>query len=158
MTLKELINKYTKEKKIFNFSGLSAMVYPNISKAGARSKLFGKLNEVEGVSGSQRILEQDILASKKVFTMLRDDFQNFIDNKLSLKDLMTNYADIINVAPLGLLVYPDLAINTAKTKLNNKLNELEAGSGKQRILPHDEEAARKALKPVMDDIIQFLEN
>jgi hypothetical protein len=156
MTFKELITEYTKVTKILNFSKLAKMVYPNITDNGARVKLYNKLNEVESKTGVQRLLSRDIEAAKKGLGPLHQDTQKFMRGELGLKKYLDKHKGLFNVVSLGLLIYPDLTVNTAKTKMMNKVNEFKAGSGKQRILPHDEEAARKIFKKLVDDLEKFI--
>ncbi|PVH26321.1 hypothetical protein [Sphingobacterium corticibacter] len=75
---------------------------------------------------------------------------------MTFKELIEKHRDKINLVGLSYHMYPNVTQNTAKTKLSNKLKETESGSGKQRILPHDEDAARKALISLRDDLIKFI--
>ena len=63
---------------------------------------------------------------------------------------------IIVTTELAKQMYPNLSRAIARNKLNNKLAEIESGTGTQRILPHDLEAAKKSLKDLRDKIDQFL--
>jgi hypothetical protein len=62
----------------------------------------------------------------------------------------------INKAAVALKMYPT-APTSAKNKLANKVNEIVAGSGKQRLLDTDLEIGAKVLKDLADDIYARLD-
>ncbi|MFD2597352.1 hypothetical protein ACFSQ3_00195 [Sphingobacterium corticis] len=76
---------------------------------------------------------------------------------MTFKELIEKHRDKLNMVGISYHMYPNLTQNTAKTKLSNKLSELQVGSGKQRILPRDEDAARKALLSLKDDLTKFID-
>ncbi len=53
-------------------------------------------------------------------------------------------------------MYPNIAAGSAWTKLKNKLNGWEAGTGAQRMLPHDVEASKVVLRRLRDNIDEYL--
>ncbi|KGE14642.1 hypothetical protein [Sphingobacterium deserti] len=57
---------------------------------------------------------------------------------------------------LAVKMYPNLSADVARNKLTNKIKQYVIGSGTQRILPHDVEAAKKALTELRDNINEFL--
>jgi len=61
---------------------------------------------------------------------------------------------IITKKELAKLMYP--VNKSAFSKLSNKLEEREVGSGKQRMLAHDVEASVKALESVRDSIDHYI--
>lgn len=73
---------------------------------------------------------------------------------MELKDFLENNP-ILNKSKLSELMYP--GVKATSSKLANKLAERIVGSGKQRVLESDTQAAVKALTEVREKIDEFIE-
>lgn len=74
---------------------------------------------------------------------------------MELKEFLENNPILVKVE-LASQMYPNLTRVIARNKLHNKIAELESGTGTQKILPQDLEAAKKVLKILRDNIDEFL--
>lgn len=74
---------------------------------------------------------------------------------MELKEFLSQNP-IINKKKLSEAMYPEN--KSPSSKLLNKLEEREVGSGKQRILPVDVEASVKALTKLRDSINQYIDS
>ena len=68
---------------------------------------------------------------------------------MNLKEFLEKHS-LINKADLASQMWPDL--KSAKIKLHNKINEVTAGTGKQRITEADLALAKEVLKEMTKDI------
>lgn len=68
---------------------------------------------------------------------------------MNLKEFLEKHT-IINKADLAASMWPD--VKNARIKLHNKINEVTAGTGKQRITEKDLDLAKKHLKVMAADI------
>lgn len=57
---------------------------------------------------------------------------------------------------LAAKMYPTLSVEVARNKFTNKMKGYVSGTGTQRILPHDVEAAKKVLTELRDNINAFI--
>ena len=69
--------------------------------------------------------------------------------RMNLKEFLEKHT-IINKAGLAASMWPN--VKTSSIKLHNKINEVTAGTGKQRITEKDLDLAKKHLKAMAADI------
>jgi len=74
---------------------------------------------------------------------------------MELKEFLENNPIIVK-SEFARAMYPNIAPGSAFTKLKNKLNGWEAGTGTQRMLPHDVEASKMVLEKLKENIDEYL--
>lgn len=74
---------------------------------------------------------------------------------MELKEFLEKNPILVK-AELAQQMYPNLSRVIARNKLNNKLLEIESGTGTQKLLPHDLESAKQALKILRNNIDEFI--